>query len=181
VIVGVSGSPASLRALRYAEMLAGSWDAVLVPVIAWVPPGGDSADRGQPSMHLRQLWQEAACERLRDALAAAWGQAPVDAEVRPAVQRGDAGRVLTSIASQPDDLLVLGAGRRGALGRMLSCRVSRYCAAHAGCPVVLVPPPELARDVRRLRFAWAFRRRALTPAEVLRRGGTQAGGGPVRA
>jgi len=180
VIVGVSGSPGSLQALRVAETLARSREAALVPVIAWVPPGGDAADRGQPSVHLRLLWQEAACALLRDALAAVWGQGPVDVEVRPYVQRGEPGRVLTSIASEPDDLLVLGAGRRGAL-RMFRCRVSRYCAAHASCPVVLVPEPDFARDLRRLRFAWAFRRRPLTPAEVLRRGGSQAGGGPVRA
>ena len=37
VIVGTSGSPGSPRALRYAEVLACSHDATLVPVIAGVP------------------------------------------------------------------------------------------------------------------------------------------------
>ena len=173
VIVGVSGSPASLRALRFAELLARSRGAELVPVMAWLPPGGDRADRSQPSPELRRLWREAACKRLQTALAAAWGKMPSEPVVRPQVERGQAGWVLTSVASQPSDLLVIGAGRRGALARIASCRVNRYCVAHARCPVVLVPPPELARAVWRLRLAWTFRRRALTAEEVLRNGGTQ--------
>lgn len=48
VIVGASGSPASLQALRYAEELARANDALLIPVLAWVPPGGDLADRRAP-------------------------------------------------------------------------------------------------------------------------------------
>jgi nucleotide-binding universal stress UspA family protein len=169
VIVGVSGSPASLRALRLAEHLARSRGADLVPVLAWTPPGGDRADRSQPSPELRRMWREAACKRLQDALAAAWGEEPSGLAVLPMVERGHAGRVLTILASAPDDVLVVGAGRRGALGR-IRCTVCRYCIAHARCPVVLVPPPELARDARRLRLAWTLRRRALTAEEVLRHG-----------
>jgi hypothetical protein len=56
VIVGASGSPGSLRALRYAEQLALAHDAILVPVLAWVPPGEDLADRRGPSKYLRQVW-----------------------------------------------------------------------------------------------------------------------------
>jgi len=35
VLVGTSGSPGSLHALRYGEGLARALDAVLIPVIAW--------------------------------------------------------------------------------------------------------------------------------------------------
>ena len=38
VVVGTSGSPGSLRALRYAEVVARAHDAVLMPAIAWLPP-----------------------------------------------------------------------------------------------------------------------------------------------
>jgi nucleotide-binding universal stress UspA family protein len=48
VIVGISGSPGSLRALRYAEDLARTFDATLIPVLAWTPPSGDLADRRSP-------------------------------------------------------------------------------------------------------------------------------------
>ena len=48
IIVGVSGSPGSLQALRHAAGLARMHEAALVPVLAWVPPGGDLADRSHP-------------------------------------------------------------------------------------------------------------------------------------
>jgi len=166
VIVGTSGSPGSLRALRYAEVLARTHDAALVPVIAWVPPEGDRASRLH-SGYLRQVWQDMACQRLRDALIAVWGDVP-DPRVQPHVERGAAGWVLVSIACRPGDLLVVGAGRRGALARTVSCQVSRYCVAHAQCPVLTVPPAALAQEIRHGRLARAFWHRTLTPDRVLR-------------
>jgi nucleotide-binding universal stress UspA family protein len=168
VIVGTSGSPGSLRPLRYAEVLARAHDATLVPVIAWVPPEGDRAARFQSSGYLCQVWQDIACQRLRDALVAVWGEVPDDLRVEPHVERGAAGWVLVSIACRPGDVLVVGAGHRGALARMVSCKVSRYCAARAHCPVILVPPSALAREVGQGRLGWVFWHRALTPARVLR-------------
>ena len=83
------GSPGSVRALRYAETLARAHQATLVPVLAWEPPGGDRADRVQPpSVYLRQAWRDAACQRLRDALSAVWGEVPDDPMVQPRVERG---------------------------------------------------------------------------------------------
>ncbi|HEY7360591.1 MAG TPA: universal stress protein, partial [Streptosporangiaceae bacterium] len=62
----------------------------------------------------------------------------------------------------------VGAGRRDALGRMAFSRVSRYCLAHAQCPVVAIPPPALASELRHGRFSWLFRHRPLTPEQILR-------------
>jgi nucleotide-binding universal stress UspA family protein len=166
VIAGTSGSPGSLRALRYAEVVARAHDAALIPVIAWVPPEGDRAPQPH-SGHLRQVWQDMACQRLRDALIAVWGEVPDDPRVQPHVERGAAGWVLVNIACRPGDLLVVGAGRRGALARTVSCRVSRYCMAHAQCPVLTVPPAALAQETRHGPHAWAFWHRTLTPARVL--------------
>jgi hypothetical protein len=67
-----------------------------------------------------------------------------------------------SVAANPGDMLIIGAGRRGALAHALSCRVSRYCLAHAQCPVVAVPPPALAQASHGLR-GWALRHRGLSP------------------
>ena len=97
-----------------------------------------------------------------------WGEVPADPMVQPHIERGAAGWVLVSIACRPGDLLVVGARRRGALARMVSCRVSRYCVAHAQCPVLTVPPTALAQEIGHGRLAWAFRHRTLTPARVLR-------------
>jgi nucleotide-binding universal stress UspA family protein len=167
VIVGASGSPGSLRALRYAEVLARAHDAPLIPVIAWSPPEGDRAVRPSPG-DLRRVWRDMACQRLRDALVAVWGQVPDDPVVQPQVERGAAGWVLVSVACRPGDVLVLGAGRHGVLARLVLRRVSRYCLAHARCPVLIVPPDALAREMGHGRLARALRRRKLTPARVLR-------------
>ena len=54
LIVGTNGSPGSLRALRYGEFLARTHQAVLMPVIAWEPPGGERAERITPSGRCRR-------------------------------------------------------------------------------------------------------------------------------
>ena len=117
IIVGASGSPGSLRALRHAEDLARHSDATLIPVLAWVPPGGDLAAR-QPCPAMVRIWHEAAWQRLWDALEAAWGTVPVDLSVQPVVQRGQPGPVL---AVPPGTLAQAGRGLHGwALRRRLS-------------------------------------------------------------
>lgn len=161
VIAGVSGSPGSLQAMRYAADMARAHDATLVPVLAWMPPGGEFADRSHPSPYLRQLWLQAAWHRLWHALELALGGIPADVSCDPQVLRGEAGNVLVGVASRDGDVLVLGAGRRGAAARLLACRVSRHCLAHARCPVIAVPPSELARLGHGLR-GWAMRHRGLS-------------------
>jgi nucleotide-binding universal stress UspA family protein len=169
VIVGTNGSPGNLCALRYAEHLARAYDAVLIPVHTWMPPGGEIAERRSPCVELRCFWAEDAWQRLWDAIDAAWGRLPADLPVRPMVERGAPGRVLTIIASNPGDLLVVGTGRHGTLTRVFSRRVSRYCIAHARCPVLAVPPATVFPRTGRGRFWWIFwRRRALTLDRVLR-------------
>ena len=168
LIVGTSGSPGSLAALRYAEVLADAYHAVLIPVIAWEPPGGDRDERLACSAPLRRACRDLACQQLRDALIAVWGEVPADSLVQPRVERGPPGRVLVSLACRPDDVLVVGAGRHGALARLAFSRASRYCLAHAQCPVLAIPPPELARELAHGRRAWAFWHRPLTPERLLR-------------
>jgi len=166
LIVGTSGSPGSLHALRYGEVLARAHDAALIPVLAWEIPG-DNRGRIQPASELGRACRDLACQRLREALIAVWGEVPDDPLVQPHVERGPAGWVLVNLACRPDDVLVVGAGRRGALGRLAFSRVSGYCVAHAQCPVMAVAPPALARELGRGRLAWAIRRRSLTPERVL--------------
>jgi nucleotide-binding universal stress UspA family protein len=165
VFAGVSGSPGSVQALRYAANLARLQGSELIPVLAWTPPGGELADRGAPSAYLRQVWKEAAWQRLRYTMELAFGSIPTDLLVEPLVVRGDPGAVLVNVANDEEDVIVVGAGRRGMLARMSACRVSRYCVAHAKCPVVAVPPSSLAEMGRGLR-GWAFRHRSLRLEQV---------------
>src|SRR5260370_5592454 len=148
LIVGTSGSPGSLQALRYGEGVARAHGAVLIPVLAWELPGGEYAVRVEPRGELRQEWRTLAGRRLRDALVAVWGEVPGDPLVQPHLERGPAGWVLVNLARPPGDVLVVGAGRRGALARIAFSRASPYCLAHAQRPGVAIPPPAPARELR---------------------------------
>jgi hypothetical protein len=106
IFVGVTGSLGSLQALRFATEEARQRDVPLIPVLSWIPPGGEMADRRYPSSELRQLWRQAAWSRLWTAFDEALGGVPGDVRVEPAVVRGDAGTVLTELASADGDILV---------------------------------------------------------------------------
>jgi nucleotide-binding universal stress UspA family protein len=157
----VHGSLGSLQALRYAAEEARWRNVPLVPVIAWVPPGGDLTERRQPSPYLRKLWADAAKKRLLDAFETGLGGVPDDLEIEGRVERGEAGPVLVNVAGSPGDLLVIGTGRRSPVTRALRKSVGRYCLAHAKCPVLAVPPSALMDALGRHR-PWT-RRRALVP------------------
>jgi nucleotide-binding universal stress UspA family protein len=166
VIVGVSGSPGSIRALRYAADVAADGDLPLIAVLAWVPPGGDLAERRTPSMYLREIWRRAASQRLRDALESAWGGVPAGLTLQRVVARGDAGRVLVDVADA-DDILVVGAGEHGSLKGPWHGKVARYCLAHASCPVLAVPASPLARHSSGLRRL-SLRRGRFDAGQLLR-------------
>jgi nucleotide-binding universal stress UspA family protein len=164
IVVGVHGSLGSLQALRYAAEEARWRNVPLVPVIAWVPPGGELAERRYPSPYLREVWSDAAKKRLVDAFETGLGGMPDDVVIEGHVERGETGPVLVDVAGQPGDLLVIGTGRRSLIGRALRKSVGRYCLAHPRCPVLAVPPSALMDEVGRHR-PWT-RRRALVPADI---------------
>jgi len=163
IIVGVHGSLGSLQALRYAADEARQRNVPLLAVTAWVPPGGDLAERRHSSPYLRKIWRDAAWERLWAAFDAGLGGVPADLRVEPQVSRGETGPVLVDTADQPDDLLIIGTGRRGSLRRVLHRSVSRYCLAHARCPVLAVPPSALMDEMSHGLRSWQLRRHALIP------------------
>ena len=162
IIVGVHGSLGSLQALRYAADEARQRNVPLLAVTAWVPPGGDMAERRHSSPYLRKIWREAASERLWTAFDAGLGGVPADLCVEPQVARGETGPVLVDTANRPDDLLIIGTGRRAGIGRMLHRSVSRYCLAYARCPVLAVPPSALMDEMSRGLRSWHLRH-ALIP------------------
>jgi nucleotide-binding universal stress UspA family protein len=163
IIVGVHGSLGSLQALRFAADEARQRSVPLLAVTAWVPPGGDMAERRHSSPYLRKIWREAAWERLWTAFDASLGGVPADLRVETRAVRGDTGPVLVDTADQPDDLLIIGTGRRAWFGRMMRRSVSRYCLAHARCPVLAVPPSALMDEMSHPLHSWHVRRHELTP------------------
>jgi nucleotide-binding universal stress UspA family protein len=163
IIVGVHGSLGSLQALRFAADEARQRNVPLLAVTAWIPPGGDLAERRHSSPYLRKIWREAAWERLWAAFDAGLGGVPADLRVETQAVRGDTGPVLVETADQPDDLLIIGMGRRAGFGRMTRRSVSRYCLAHARCPVLAVPPSALMDEMSHPLHSWHIRRHELLP------------------
>ena len=154
VIAGVSGSLRSLGALRAAAAEARSAGTPLLAVLAWAPAGGEIAYLRAPCPLLLRLWEQEACERLRDAFDQAFGGLPSGVGVRQLVVRASPGPALVELAGRRDDLLVVGYGGRSRLGYTVHGCVTRYCLAHARCPVLAVPPPELIRKLRPRRHHW---------------------------
>ncbi|MFF4508880.1 universal stress protein [Streptomyces sp. NPDC001401] len=161
LVVGVSGSAGSVTALVRAADEARRRGAELWPVLAWEPPGGDLAARRSPAAAvLVPEWERLARERLLKALRDVFGSTDSGLPGQALVARGAPGRALVQIADRERDVIVVGAGRRGRLYRALWPSVGRYCLAHAGCPVLAVPPSPLQaaleaahrRNVLRLRL-----------------------------
>lgn len=75
------------------------------------------------------MWADAAWQRLSQALDAARRPAGRGHRARHHPRR--AGPALVEIANSGDDLLIVGAWRRGALTRMRYGKVSRCCLAQA--------------------------------------------------
>ncbi|MFE2410231.1 universal stress protein [Kitasatospora sp. NPDC059408] len=149
VVVGVSGSLGSLAALHRAAAEARRTGAALVPVLAWEPPGGELGYRRSPCPPLLTAARDAADQRLRDALDAAFAGADPGVPVHPVVVRGETGPALVHIADRPDDLLVLGHGGN-LLRRGFRRSVASHCLREAACPVLTVPAPPLQRELEAL-------------------------------
>lgn len=160
LIVGVNGSPGSLTALVRAADEARRRGAELWPVLAWEPPGGVLAARRSPSAAvLVEDWERPARERLLKALGDVFGGRGCGLPGQALVARGVPGPALVRIADREDDVIVVGAGRRGRLRRALWPSVGRYCLAHAACPVLTVPPSPLQADLDAVHRRNVFRLR----------------------
>jgi len=162
VVVGVTGSPSSGAALRRATQEARLSGRPLIPVLAWEPPGGEAAYRLAPEPALLALWECNARRRLETAVSEALGALPRDVAVEPMLVRAPAAFALNALADRPEDLLVLGAGPRRPLLRMLRGYVRRGTLTRAKAPVLLVTPAGRPHRVRR-------ELRRLTPEDFLRR------------
>lgn len=152
VVVGVSDSIPNLAALRVAMDEVRRAPGVLVAVHAWAPVGGEFAYRRQPWPEMLEVWHQAAIDSLDAAFDECFGGETGDVTVRRLVLRAAAGRALVTVAEHAEDLLVIGTGRRG-LRRPMQAGVNAYCLRHSSCPVLSVPPPELAAELHdRLRL-----------------------------
>jgi nucleotide-binding universal stress UspA family protein len=138
VVVGVDGSQAGARALRWARDHARAVGSKLVAVLTWqltILPAPSSATAGfAPPL---PEWHAKAEHLLGSVCEAALGAEAQDVEQVVLHQPAAAG-LLEAVTAH--DLLVLGDRGRGGFSRLLLGSVSRQCAEHAPCPVVVVPP-----------------------------------------
>ncbi len=142
VVVGVDDCLAGLQALRCAVAEARRRRAALCAVRAWTIP---YAGQGVGLRAWRQELVDDAAVTVYGAFATALGGLPRDVDVRVLAPEGAVARALVELADRDDDLLVVGDCQRRGLRRLRSRSVARYCVRHAGCPVLVVPPPALAR------------------------------------
>lgn len=129
VIVGVDGSKASKRALRWAADYAVATGAFIEAIAVWEMP----ATYGWISNAVDETPIEAAHNGLASVVAEVVGSSP---KVELTVARGHAAHALVQ-ASKHADLLVLGSRGMGGFKGMLIGSVSHYCVQHADCPVVV--------------------------------------------
>lgn len=167
VVVGIAATIAGLQALRRAVEEARRRGVPLHAVRAWQSPFNWS---GADAARWREEMAEEARAELREAFALAFGGVPTDVAVRPVVVEGPPHRVLVAQADRDSDLLVVGVHRRR--HPWFPIGFGQYCRRHAGCPVLLVPPPELAttgrlgalaRQLRRETEQYVYARNAAGP------------------
>lgn len=149
VIVGVDGSLACMGALRRAVTEARRAGASLYAVAVVQP--WHRYDLELPDPRAEQVALAAGHDLLRATFDAALGGVPDDLEIAFTVLAGAPAATLAAFADQADDLLVLGARRRRGPRRWWHRSVSRYCVAHACCPVLVLPLPPFARTLEHTR------------------------------
>jgi nucleotide-binding universal stress UspA family protein len=163
VIVGVGDLEDGVRPLAWALAEARRRGAQLHAIRTWREPS-------QPaplSADWRDTLEQAAEQTLVDALRLVTGGVAPDFSCRLIARQGFSSDVLLAYADRDDDLLVLGASRRGLWG-LFGQRTVAECVRKAGCPVIVVPPValaptlpvrklmrELRRDLRQLEQAGA--------------------------
>lgn len=133
VIVGIDGSPDSVRAVTWAADYARQVDAPLQGVIAWEVSTlyGDTFGGKVDLTAVKEKHRSVLDETVQKALGD-------DAQVEPRVEKGNPAAVLVK-ASKEAQLVVVGSRGLGSFAGMLLGSVSQQLVSHAECPVLVLP------------------------------------------
>jgi len=141
VVVGFDGSEHARAALELAAREAANRGLSLRVVTAWhLPAAAFALGLGPaPAFDPHEIEQaaEAIAARALELLQADASGLAVETRVR----EGDPAHVLVEEAADAATLVVGSRGHGGLAGVLLGS-VSQHCAAHAGCPVVIVHAPD---------------------------------------
>jgi nucleotide-binding universal stress UspA family protein len=158
IVVGVSTSLAGLGALRLAvEEARRRRIGQITAVRSW-----PDASRGRSAPWAGDVVR--ICLKTVDAAAmAVFGGTPTGVAIEALAPRGRPGPELVRFVTDDRDMIIVGARRRFRPGS----GVGGYCARHAPCPVVIVPPPSMIGRGHAHRLTRSLRR-DLDNAETLR-------------
>ena len=148
IVVGVDGSAASIAALRWAADEARMRGDDVRVLHAWARPMAHSALDTVSPIELGFDFEAAATESLQRSIAEA-GLDGSTVTVRPEIVHAGAAEALVR-ASAGADLLVVGSRGRGGFTGLLLGSVSRQCAHHSKCPVVIFRPPAAAHPAGKI-------------------------------
>lgn len=133
IVVGLDGSPTSIRALRWALGYAERTGAKIEAVYAWQAPTSYGAPVALlPGEDVAATAEQALHESVDREL-----QGRADLEVEHIASQGYPPKVLLDHAKSADLLVVGSRGHGGFIGTLLGS-VSLHCVTHATCPVVVV-------------------------------------------
>jgi nucleotide-binding universal stress UspA family protein len=134
-VVGVDGSPASLRALHWAAAEAARRDAGLDVVHAWMTPYPlmPTDVFKDPAPFEARGW-----EIINHALAALAPHEHAPFDVRPVLVEDYAAKALLR-AAKAAELLVVGSRGRGGFSGLLLGSVSQHSIQQAPCPIAVIP------------------------------------------
>ena len=141
IVVGVDGSDASEKALRWAIDEAKLRNGRIVAVHTWqppVPPADLTPTLSTDYVELLGDVEQAAQKLVADVVAKVVGD-DATVPVEPKLIEGPAGSTLVEVASDAD-LLVIGSRGHGFVGRLIGS-VSEHCVNHALCPVLVYRDP----------------------------------------
>jgi nucleotide-binding universal stress UspA family protein len=131
IVVGVDGSPASIRALKFALDQAVLTGSAVVVINAWQYPQMPGGQLSTMGVNL-----SAAAEQILQNAVESVGASTESVTMRPLL--GHPVQVLVD-ASGDADLLVVGRRGHGGFAGMLLGSVGGQVSAYAQCPTVIVP------------------------------------------
>lgn len=134
IVVGVDGSPLSIEALKWAARLEPTVGGPITAIAAWHIPASSAGYVQYPGIDWNP--EEDAESVLKSALKEAYGDQLPEGLTATTVE-GRPAQVLVRVSRDASMLLVGSRGLGGFTGLLLGS-VSRACAEHAACPVMVL-------------------------------------------